>query len=86
MTSLRRPLAMSAGAGIDSSGRRRDGPGPAGTPAAPRTPGPDASASPDGPAGPLPTPGRLRPRYDQRGHHDLRHHKRKKSWLEDIFD
>lgn len=35
---------------------------------------------------PYPPQGGYDPRYDQRGHHDYRHHKRKKSWLEEIFD
>ena len=43
------------------------------------------------PAAPLPPQGGYPPpphdpRYDHGRHHDYRHHKRRKSWLEDIFD
>jgi Zn-finger nucleic acid-binding protein len=38
-------------------------------------------------APPYPQQGHYDPRYDQRGHDPrYRHHKRKKSWLEEIFD
>jgi Zn-finger nucleic acid-binding protein len=39
------------------------------------------------PQAPYPPQGGYDPRYDQRGHDPrYRHHKRKKSWLEEIFD
>ncbi|MGZ8286721.1 MAG: TFIIB-type zinc ribbon-containing protein [Allosphingosinicella sp.] len=58
-------------------------PQPAQAPQAPMPP-----QSPMAPQAPYPPQGGYDPRYDQRGHHDprYRHHKRKKSWLEDIFD
>ena len=46
--------------------------------------------APMAPQAPYLPQGGYDPRYDQRGHHDHgyghRHHKRKKSWLEEIFD
>src|SRR5687767_4689261 len=51
---------------------------------APQAPMPPQS--PIAPQAPYPPQGGYDPRYDQRGHHDYRHHKRKKSWLEEIFD
>ena len=49
---------------------------------APRAPQP-----PIAPQAPYPPQGGYDPRYDQRGHHGHGyHHKRKKSWLEEIFD
>jgi Zn-finger nucleic acid-binding protein len=46
---------------------------------APQTPYPPHSG--------YPQQGGYDPRYDQRGHDPrYRHHKRKKSWLEEIFD
>ena len=55
-------------------------------PQAPQPPMPPQS--PMAPQAPYPPQGGYDPRYDQRGHHDprYRHHKRRKSWLEEIFD
>ncbi len=57
-------------------------------PQAPQPPMPPQS--PMAPQAPYPPQGGYDPRFDQRGHqgHDprYRHHKRKKSWLEEIFD
>ena len=56
-------------------------------PQAPRAPQAPQAAYP--PQAPYPQQGGYDPRYDQRGHqgHGYHpHHKRKKSWLEDIFD
>lgn len=53
--------------------------------AAPPPQAPRAPQPPIPPQAPYPPQGG----YDQRGHHDhgySRHHKRKKSWLEEIFD
>ena len=49
---------------------------------------PRAPQAPIPPQAPYPPQGGYDPRYDQRGHHDHghRHHKRRKSWLEEIFD
>jgi uncharacterized protein len=55
-------------------------------PQAPQAPMPPQS--PMAPQAPYPPQGGYDPRYDQRRGHDPRysHHKRKKSWLEEIFD
>jgi hypothetical protein len=56
-------------------------------PAAPQPP--RAPQPPIAPQAPYPPQGQYDPRHDQGRHHDHsygRHHKRKKSWLEDIFD
>ncbi|HEX8261639.1 MAG TPA: zf-TFIIB domain-containing protein [Allosphingosinicella sp.] len=57
-------------------------------PAAPQAPrAPQAPVAPQAP--PYPQGGHYDPRYDQGRHHDQgygRHHKRRKSWLEEIFD
>jgi hypothetical protein len=55
-------------------------------PQAPQAPIPPQA--PTAPQAPYPPQGGYDPRYDPRGHHDhgYRHHKRKKSWLEEIFD
>lgn len=46
-----------------------------------------AAQAPMPPQAPYPPQGGYDPRYDQRGHDPrYRHHKRKKSWLEEIFD
>ncbi len=51
-------------------------------PAAPQPP-----QAPIAPQAPYPPQGQYDPRYDQGRHHDPRYrHKRKKSWLEEIFD
>jgi Zn-finger nucleic acid-binding protein len=43
--------------------------------------------APMAPQAPYPPQGGYDPRFDQRGHDPhYRHHKRKKSWLEEIFD
>jgi hypothetical protein len=58
-------------------------------PQAPMPPqAPMTQQAPYPPQAPYPQQGGYDPRYDQRGHHDprYRHHKRKKSWLEEIFD
>jgi uncharacterized protein len=50
---------------------------------------PQAPQPPIPPQAPYPPQGGYDPRYDQRGRHDQgygRHHKRRKSWLEEIFD
>ncbi|HET9640702.1 MAG TPA: zf-TFIIB domain-containing protein [Allosphingosinicella sp.] len=57
------------------------------TPAAPQPP--RAPQPPIAPQAPYPPQGQYDPRYDQGRHHDQghgRHHKRRKSWLEEIFD
>jgi Zn-finger nucleic acid-binding protein len=52
---------------------------------APQAPMPPQAAMP--PQAPYPPQGGYDPRYDQRGHDPRdRPHKRKKSWLEEIFD
>ena len=54
-------------------------------PEPPRTPEPPQA--PTAPQAPYPPQGGYDPRYDQRGHDPrYRHHKRRKSWLEEIFD
>jgi Zn-finger nucleic acid-binding protein len=54
-------------------------------PQAPQAPMPPQS--PMAPQAPYPPQGGYDPRYDQRGHDPrYRHHKRRKSWLEEIFD
>ncbi|HYG48629.1 MAG TPA: zf-TFIIB domain-containing protein [Allosphingosinicella sp.] len=57
---------------------------------APAAQAPRAPQPPIAPQAPYPPQGGYDPRYDQRGHHGHGyghgHHKRKKSWLEEIFD
>jgi hypothetical protein len=58
-------------------------------PQGPQAPQPEMPPqSPMAPQAPYPPQGGYDLRFDQRGHHDprYRHHKRKKSWLEEIFD
>jgi hypothetical protein len=59
-------------------------------PAAAQSPrAPQPPQAPMAPQAPYPPQSQYDPRYDQRGHHGHGyhpHHKRKKSWLEDIFD
>jgi Zn-finger nucleic acid-binding protein len=48
---------------------------------------PIAPQAPYPPHGGYPQQGGYDPRFDQRGHDQgYRHHKRRKSWLEEIFD
>ena len=49
---------------------------------------PRAPQAPQAPQAPYPPQSGYDPRFDQRGHHGhgYGHHKRKKSWLEEIFD
>jgi hypothetical protein len=61
---------------------------PQAPPQAPQTPTqPIAPQTPYPPQGGYPQQSGYDPRFDQRGHDPrYRHHKRKKSWLEEIFD